>query len=429
MLIAVFTTFAASRKVPLVDVVERAHQAFIDQGFGEPAIRFSMSDPPNSAEISAIVQIMGTKRVSSIERVLKRWPELERFARIVGPAARGHTRAMSNVTERGAIEPIDFAIIKEIARGVPRSFPCHGVGFHFSASGFSEGPELPPAADPRTISMLARAGVDVFAGQPTSAGINVRDSWWVNGRQRSVAALRLVEADAAAKKLPPPPANVAGVFAACGKVRKTMQVPFQMSQPGTPPAAARGIAGSEMGEAIRSVVRAYRERMTELLETLPHDLPHQEDRSAEISPTATGIPATGPKKPALVEAFAPLGYDCRGDHASFKLQRRTPKNLAVHVHVDIGGWGSTVNASMKVIGLADDHGFKAALNLPLSRQAARGMVGGGEFVGQFPIGGAERWRQIVENLAALVGSLDRSFVAEIEAISGPSPEWFRPETA
>jgi hypothetical protein len=39
--------------------------------------------------------------------------------------------------------------------------------------------------------------------------------------------------------------------------------------------------------------------------------------------------------------------------------------------------------------------------------------------GQFPIGSPERWRQIVDNLAALVAALDRSFVPEIEAISGP----------
>ena len=57
------------------------------------------------------------------------------------------------------------------------------------------------------------------------------------------------------------------------------------------------------------------------------------------------------------------------------------------------------------------------------------MVRGQELFGQFPIGGPERWRQIVENLAALVAELDRSFVPEIEAIAGPSPEWFRPETA
>ena len=38
-----------------------------------------------------------------------------------------------------------------------------------------------------------------------------------------------------------------------------------------------------------------------------------------------------------------------------------------------------------------------------------------------------RWRLIVAALAALVAALDPSFVREIEAIAGPSPDWFRPE--
>jgi hypothetical protein len=187
---------------------------------------------------------------------------------------------------------------------------------------------------------------------------------------------------------------------------------------------------SQTGEAVREIIRAHRMRMSELLAALPHDLPHQDDSKAS-SATLSGIPATGPKKPELVKAFAPMGYDCRGEHGDFKLQRRTAHNLSVQIHVTIGGWGSTVNAAMHVIGLPKDEekgpGFKAILKLPLSARAARSVAGGAEFVGQFPIGGSERWRQIVENLAYLVAQLDRSFVGEIEAAVGPSPEWFQPE--
>jgi hypothetical protein len=69
------------------------------------------------------------------------------------------------------------------------------------------------------------------------------------------------------------------------------------------------------------------------------------------------------------------------------------------------------------------------VNLPVSRSAARGTVHGVELASQFPIGGPDRWKQIVENLAALVAELDQSFVPEVEAASGPSPEWYRPQTA
>jgi len=386
MLVAVFTIFAASRKEPLADMVERVHAAFLEAGFGEPTVRFSLADPPGSLEASLVQAVAGINRVSSIERALKRWPELERFTRVVGSAAQrgAKTRVMSNLTAAGPVEPIDFAVLKEIARGVPRSFPCHGISLHFSAAGFSEGPELPAAPDPRTLGALMRAGVDIGAGHPTSAGVSVQDSWWVNGRQRSLAALRVIEADQAAKNLPAPPGPVASVFAACGNVRKTIQLPLVIGAPGAEPERVDRLAAgaSEPGEALRSVMQAYRVKMTEFLETLPHDLPEQDEATRHPEMTAAGMPATGPKKPDLVRAFAPMGYDCRGESGSFTLQRRTPGNLTVKLRVDVGTWGSAVMASLQVIGLIDGKGFKATLSLPVSRRAVR-HVG---LPSQFPIG-------------------------------------------
>jgi hypothetical protein len=427
MQVALFTTFAASRKEPLVEMIERIHAGFRAAGFGEPAVRFSLSDAPEIAPMRAVAAIAGIKRVSSIARVLKRWPQLEPFARVItSPAAGGATsRVMSNLLPSGTVEPVDFAVLREIARGVPKSFPFHGVALHFSAPGFSEGPALPPTPDPWTLSMLMRAGVDIGAGHPTSAGVSVQDAWWVNGRQRSLAALRIVDVDPAARSLPAPPADVASVFAACGKVRKTIQVPI-VTAPAAPPGTDVPQSMLAKGEAIRSIVRAYRTRMGEFLDALPHDLPQREEVAPAASPT--GLPVSGPKKPELVRAFEPMGYDCRGDSGTFTLKRRTGANLTVKLSLDVGTWSNSLTAFMQVLGLIDGEGFKATLSLPASRRAARGLVNGVELPAQFPIGGAERWKQIVDNLAALVAALDRTFVPEIETASGPSPEWFRPET-
>jgi hypothetical protein len=422
MHLAVFSVFAAKRSEPLAAMLERVHGGFADAGFGEPTISFILSDPvplPNAAAL-------GIKPVSSIARVLKRFPQLGRFERDApampgGPPA---VKVLSNVTPAGALEPADFPTLLEIARGVPKSFPFRKVWLHFSAPGFSDGPSLPASLDRKTLSLLMRAGVDIGAGHPTAAGITVQDSWWVNGRQRDMAALRVVAADPTARKLPPPPPAVAALLAACGKVRKTTQLPIVVGPaPGeTAASEAIGAASSSVGEAIRAVVRDYRARIPELLEALPHDLPHQADRSAELST----LSPSGPRKPALEEAFRPLGYDCKGGSGTFMLRRRTPTNLTVELDLDVGTWSNSLTAFYRVQGLVDGQGFKATLNLPVSRQAARGVVHGAELAAQFPIGGPGRWRLIVENLAALVNKLDGSFVPAVEAAAGPSPEWYRP---
>jgi hypothetical protein len=229
--------------------------------------------------------------------------------------------------------------------------------------------------------------------------------------------LRIIEADPNAKKLPALPENVTSLFASCGKVRRTIQVPLVAIETGAELAREirPGVLTTPTGEAIQAVVRAYRAKMPELLKMLPHDLPAQAE-TTPLSP-ASGLPTTGPKKPDLVRVFSPLGYDCRGESGSFTLRRRTVGNLAVELKFDVGTWSNSIAAFMRVLGLVEGQGFKATLLLPVSSSAPHG--------GQFPIGGPEQWQRIVENLAALVGMLDQSFVPEIEVVSGPYPAWFQ----
>ena len=67
MRVALLTTFAASRKDPLGDMVARIHQAFLTVGMGDPTIWFLFADGilPGG--------------VSSVDRVLKRYPELAKL--------------------------------------------------------------------------------------------------------------------------------------------------------------------------------------------------------------------------------------------------------------------------------------------------------------------------------------------------------------
>jgi hypothetical protein len=65
-------------------------------------------------------------------------------------------------------------------------------------------------------------------------------------------------------------------------------------------------------------------------------------------------------------------------------------------------------------------GWKATLILPPTQKAVVGC--------QYPTGNPEHWQKVVENLGALVAALEPTFVPEIEAVTGPSPEWYKPES-
>jgi hypothetical protein len=393
MRVSLLTTFAASRKEPLVEMMNRIHKGFVDAGLGEPEIRFSLGDG-----------LLGG--VSAVDRVLKRHSELERFlTHTEGPqAALIGTRRITNRQDSPAAgEAVPYSILQAIAAGVPRSYPFHNAAFHFYAPAFGEAVLTPTS----------------LTGMRT--GISLIDSWWVNGRNRALSACTVVEAEPGDKKLPSPGPAVEAVLAACGKVRKAVQAPLAENLlPGAVPAVRLPtgslIASShpEAAVAVHQITRSYRERIPDIVlqARLPHDLPGQ----AEISPEMRSITSAGPKKPQLQRVFKPMGYSCKGGSGSFTLQRRTAANSTVEIYVDVGTWSHRILSVYKVWGM----GWKASLTIPPTARAVA--------QGQYPIGDADSWIKIVENLGALVAELDRTLVPEIESAVGASPEWYKPES-
>jgi hypothetical protein len=384
MLVALVYTYRASRKEPLADVLERIHAAFLTSGLGEPAIQFSLADSPLGG-------------MSSVDRVVKRHPALQQLVWSGSPLPTlPPIRQISN--DLGSPVPghaVPFDTLLAIAKGVPRSFPLHKAMFHFRSPAF---------------------GVAVPAPAPLGAmpaGVIVGDSWWVSGRSRSVSAVVTVEVADDSATRPSAPAEVAAVLEACGKIDSTAQVPLaggsdpsHVAQPLAPPPGT--------AQAVSDIIRDYRARLAEVIDraSLPHDLPPALEALQTIGRDET----TGPKKPVLVRAFKPLGYDCRGGSGTFTLRRRTAGNITVELELDVGTWSRSLTTMYRVVGL----GFRVVLPLPASKRAM-GSV-------QYKIGDAANWQKIVDNLAALVAELDRSLVPAIEAAAGPSPKWFNPES-
>jgi hypothetical protein len=171
------------------------------------------------------------------------------------------------------------------------------------------------------------------------------------------------------------------------------------------------------------VVHAWRARIPELLEKLPHDLEPQEEASEGT------LTMSGPKKPALVNAFTAMGYDCHGGVGTFMLRRRTHGNLTVELDLDVGTWNNAIMVFFRVQGLIDGQGFKATLNLPVARRAdardrPRGRAGGsvsnrrpGPVAPDRRQSGISRGRTGPWLRARNRGGLR------------PSPEWYRPNSA
>ena len=374
MRVATHFTFAASRKEPLGEMAGRIRQAFLDAGLGEPVIRFTLID---AARIKA----------SPLDRVLKRFPEMQRFFKLstIMPGTTTESRMLTNVATG---ERVEYSTLQAILSGVPRSYPLGAIWLHFYSPVFGD----------RLIG-LPKMGNSL-------PGAIVTDVAWVTGRQRALWIYTVVEAEESDKKLPPNPEPVDAVIKGCGKVKSRAQVPVR-----APGGGIVGAVSPANAEAVQAIVADYRARLREVVDGagLPHDLPP----GAEIRGQLAGVTA-GPRKPALETAFKPMGYACRGGSGDFHLTRRSQGNLIVELYLDVGTWSHAVSAIFQVQG----SGFKASLGIPVTPRDIP--------YGQYPIGDAAQWQKIVENLAAMVRELDRSFVLEIEQAAGPTPAWYQP---
>lgn len=367
-------------------MLERLHTAFQQAGEPSPELRFVLSE--SGLE----------NAVSGVDRVLKRFPGMHRFLSTVDAfLGQPAYRVLSNESDTPAAnEALDFEHMLRIAEGVPQSFPFHNIVIRFNSPQFGA---LPAGMKP-PMAMLAHG---------LQPGVVVGDAWSAGGRMRSLKALAIVDAPASGKTLPPLPDVVQAVFAACGKPHKVNQVALgeseaQLSTPAGPsPASTAPRSPANIQQKVAALVSEYRERMPALVERNP--LPHRLPPLAEALQLSLGK-KPGEKKPALMAAFRPLGFRIRGGSGDFTLSRRTPTNLTVELTIDVGTWSNLASARYAVLG----PGFSAGLPLPITSSAMDAI--------QYPIGDAAQWAKIVANLATLTQTLDATFLADIEALTG-----------
>jgi len=351
-------TYRASRKEPLGTLLRRLHEGMVAASL-PVEYEFAFCDSPLGGGVSAV------------DRAVKKFPQLAPLVTTsLIPGMAGPAPKMIG----GHETDLPFGTLAELADGVPRSLPFHALKVRFTGPAFGVGPAV------------------------LVTGVVAGDSWWVNGRQRSLTAYFVVPE---APK-PAPEGALAVFLGILGKPAKTNC--FQMSPAPAPAAESR----PETRSALVEITKKYRAKLPELVAEagMPHTLPSR----MEALTNRTGYDQN-PYKPTLEQYFKPLGYSCKGGSGTFSLRRRTPANNVVEVDLDVGTWSRSVTAFFKVHG----PGFRCTLPMPV----APGLDGG-----QYPIGNAERWEKIVENLAVLSVHLNRQVVPEIDSVAGPAPQWF-----
>jgi len=281
-------------------------------------------------------------------------------------------------TISGGDTDLPFEALAELADGLPRSLPFHSARVRFGGPEFGIGPPL------------------------AATGIDACDSWWINGRQRSLLANFVLDVDQSARALPGPPGALGVFLATLGKPARTNRIPMI-----SPNQAQPGQAAPERS-VLLGITQKYRTKLADLVSeaSMPHQLPARIEAL-----TAGSSHDRHPLKPTLERHFGPLGYSCKGGVGTFKLRRRTAANHVVEVDLDVGTWSRLVLAYFRV----HVPGYCCTLPMPV----APGVDGG-----QYPIGDAGRWEKIVASLAALAARLEQQIVPEIDAAAGTAPEWF-----
>ena len=374
MQVAVQMEFKVDRRELLGALIRRVAEQF-RQAAVEPNIVASFADGPSGITTSAV------------DRALKKYPHLTPLQCDDAPSA--GMPSVRRLTKRDESHAFAIEDMLRLADGVPRSLPFHEVAVQFRHADFGH-------------------SVHNASGPSPALGITIHDSWWVNGRRRTLSALYSVDADVTSKTLPDPPSSIRAILAHFGKPRSSRQFLLKSSVATTPNEAHPSAVTNDRA-TIAPIIAKYRTGMRSLIERLklPHDLP-PENEARHMNRGGSG-----PLKPALVDAFSSRGFDCHGGSGLFTLQRRTTDNHVVELKLDVGTWSRSVTAMFRVRGPE----FNAALELPVTARA-QGR--------QYPIGDVENWERVVANIATIVDELERTFVKEIAAAVDRAPQWFNP---
>ncbi len=305
----------------------------------------------------------------ALDRLFKRHPQLRELHQVMSIPGLV-TQELPMIS--GNQDTIPFELVCEVANGIPRSYPFPIATTQFVSDAFTPKSPLP---------------------ESYSTGISAVTMAGFMGRKCNLTATYEVEIADNAKAPALPPAPLAPLLALLGKPAKTNRTSLAAAPPNHAP--------------LQEIVYRYRQRMAEIsLEAnLPHTLPPLLDALANRSVEHY------PLKPALVARFGPMGFRCKGGSGIFNLYRKSANNHVIGLMLDVGTYSRMLTAQFEFF----TPGYRASIHFPVAR---------GLNPLQYPIGSAEQWAQLVDNLATLMNWLEPTLLRELDAAAPPAPAWF-----
>ena len=333
---------------------------------------------------------------SAIDRAIKKYPGLKRYA-LPNVISNGISRRMlSNVAHHHGGEPCEYVApdtLLALTRGFPRTYPFSNAEIFFTS-----GLPWQPVADvepglpgPEYCHLFGEALPHVsFCAGYTPSGY----------RALVHAAVALGDAATFDATLPSMPVAATECLAPFGKSRTHLMLRR------TPDEEAEL---SQTSAHLHELHDIWRDRSKREMGTLvlPHVLP------AEGSGTQYS-PMTLPHKHALVNVFKPRGYrysPVDSGSGCFALNKPTANGNRIELSYDVGSQWRHYSGGMSVTGL------RGRCYAPLPAHPEQPYQ-------SYDVGSDDMWRQLVENVAVLVDHLEQVFVPEVDALLGRTPAWY-----
>lgn len=348
---------------------------------------------------------------TGVERILKSYPDMERYRFELGITEEVTNQVMSNHTTKwyqgnptGVTDSLPIDRIMEIAAGVPRRYPLHHINVILDNLSILGGGTLTKERQLPYRMHGGQCATSLFnASSPytgsfyPSACIHIRSDWWTSGRINQMDAIvHLGEVDLSSSAAP----NMNINDEVRGFINQLGDVEYEAAE-AVPSSIEESHRLSEKFLQADRIIKVGLEVIDKF--DFPHTLPKISTYDYQTDPIS-------PKK-SIQRAFSKAGFGkvfAVGGHGYYSVSKYTPNHNMVKLIFERGKLGGDLSCRMIVGGPL----WKHAVPIPCSPVSPYRLIN------------QEDCDWAIENAAAIYDHLEKKWIGEIDRIYGQAPSWF-----